>query len=157
MTLSEIICCEACLTDLQERDRDSAIKALMVSLDKAGRLKRGTVKQITQALIDRENEASTGMGKGVAVPHVKHVSVKEVTGAIGISAEGIDFLALDKQPVFSIILLLSPLGNTDKHLRAMERIFNHLQYERFRSFLRQCRTTDHIRELLKEADEDPSW
>jgi len=96
------------------------------------------------------------MGKGVAVPHVKHKTVKDVVAAIGLSSAGIDFSALDKQPVYSVILLISPADEPDKHLQAMENIFRHLQYEKFRKFLRQCRSPAQIEDLLREADENSS-
>jgi mannitol/fructose-specific phosphotransferase system IIA component (Ntr-type) len=96
------------------------------------------------------------MGKGVAVPHVKHKAVEDVVVAIGQSGAGIDFSALDKQPVYSVILLISPANETDKHLQAMENIFRNLQYEKFRSFLRHCRSAEQIEDLLREADEGSS-
>jgi PTS system fructose-specific IIA component/PTS system nitrogen regulatory IIA component len=95
------------------------------------------------------------MGKGVAVPHVKHPAVKNVVAAVGQSSMGIDFSALDKQPVYSVILLLSPVDNPDKHLQAMESIFRHLQQEKFRKFLRQSQNVEQIKDLLIEADENP--
>ena len=133
------------------------IEELVMSLDKAGKLGKGKSRDIIKEVIKRENEASTGLGKGVAVPHVKHKAVKKVVAAIGQSSAGIDFFALDKQPVYSVILLISPLDDPDKHLQAMENVFKHLQQERFRKFLRQCRSVEQIEDLLIEADEDPSW
>ena len=90
------------------------------------------------------------------MPHVKHKAVKDVIATIGQSSAGIDFFALDKQPVYSVILLISPIDDPDKHLQAMESIFKHLQQERFRKFLRQCRSSRQIEDLLNEADENPS-
>lgn len=95
------------------------------------------------------------MGKGVAVPHVKHDAVKQVVAAIGQSSKGIDFRSLDKQPVYSVVLLISPKDAPDKHLEAMEKVFRHLQQEKFRKFLRQSRTVEQIKDLLLEADEKP--
>ncbi|MHC4186380.1 MAG: HPr family phosphocarrier protein [Planctomycetota bacterium] len=103
-------------------------------------------------MIERENEASTGLGKGIAVPHVKHKAVKKTVAAIGQSSAGIDFSSLDKQPVYSVLLLLSPIDEPDKHLQAMENIFRHLQQDKFRRFLRQSRTLEDIKDLLQEAD-----
>jgi len=156
MKLSDFVCFEAAIPDLQAGDRDTAIIELVSLLDQAGRLGKAKKTEIQKEVIKREKEASTGMGKGVAVPHVKHKAVKDVTAAIGLSSGGIDFSALDKQPVYSIILLVSPTENPDKHLQAMECVFTHLQREKFRKFLRQCRTREHIKDLLLEADEDPS-
>jgi len=110
----------------------------------------------TKAIIKREKEASTGMGKGVAVPHVKHQAVKDIVAAIGQSGSGIDFSALDKQPVYSVFLLISPANEPDKHLQAMESLFKHLQKERFRRFLRQSQTSEQIEDLIIEADENSS-
>jgi mannitol/fructose-specific phosphotransferase system IIA component (Ntr-type) len=123
----------------------------------AGKIAAESAKDVMKAVVKRENEASTGMGKGVAVPHVKHSAVRNVVAAVGHSGTGIDFAALDEQPVYSVILLISPLDNPDKHLQAMENIFRHLQKERFRKFLRQCRTPEELQDLLREADESPSW
>jgi len=156
MKLADIFCFDATVVDLQARDRDSVIAELVSSLDKAGRLGKGNCRNITRAVIKRENEASTGMGKGIAVPHVKDDAVEKVIGAIGRSVSGVDFCSLDKQPVYSVILLISPANNPDGHLRAMEVIFEHLRNEKFRNFLRQAKTSEAIEELLREADEDPT-
>lgn len=156
MKLSDFVCIEAAITELQASDRDGAIMELVSALGEAGRFDRGKCREIAKEVIKRENEASTGLGKGVAVPHVKHKAVKDVVAAIGQKSAGINFFALDKQPVYSIILLISPVDDPDKHLQAMENIFKHLQKERFRKFLRQCRTTDQIEDLLNEVDENPS-
>ena len=156
MKFADFVCFKATIPELQAHDRDGAIAELVSSLDKAGRLGRGKCKGLARTVIKREKEASTGMGKGVAVPHVKHKAVKDVVAAIGQSSAGIDFSALDKQPVYSVILLISPVDEPDKHLQAMENIFRHLQHEKFRKFLRQCRSAEQIEDLLREADENSS-
>jgi mannitol/fructose-specific phosphotransferase system IIA component (Ntr-type) len=156
MKFRDFVCFEATIAELQASDRDGAILELVSALDEAGRLDNGKCKEIVKEVIKREKEASTGLGKGVAVPHVKHKAVKDVIAVIGLSSAGIDFVALDKQPVFSIILLISPADEPEKHLQAMESIIKHLQHERFRSFLKQCRTTKQVEDLLIEVDEDPS-
>jgi mannitol/fructose-specific phosphotransferase system IIA component (Ntr-type) len=156
MKFADFICFEAIVAQLQASGRDDVIKELVLSLEKAGKLSKGLSKDIAKAIITRENEASTGMGKGVAIPHVKHKSVKEVIGVVGLSSAGIDFLALDKQPVHSVILLISPVDDPDTHLITMEYIFKNLQREIFRKFLRQCSESEQVKDLLIEADEDTS-
>ncbi len=156
MRFADFVCFEAAIPELRARDRDGVIAELVLSLDKAGRLEKGKCEEVTAEVIKREREASTGMGKGVAVPHIKHKAVKDIAAVIGQSSVGIDFFALDKQPVYSVILLVSPTEDPDGHLQAMESIFKHLQQERFRKFLRQCHSSEQIEELLIEADEDPS-
>ena len=96
--------------------------------------------------------ATTGFGKGVAVPHVKHPLVKKMSGTVGRSVSGIDFAALDLQPVYSVVLLLSPENQPQQHLQAMNIVFSNLQKDTFRRFLRQSDTQPKIIDLLDEAD-----
>ena len=156
MKFTDFICFEAIIPELKTRDRNGVIRELVSALHKAGRLGKGNCEEIIKAVIKRENEASTGMGKGVAVPHVKHKVVKNVVATIGQSSAGIDFSSLDKQPVYSVILIISPVDNPDKHLQVMESVFKHLQEEKFRKFLRQSKEAEEIEDLLREADENPS-
>ena len=124
----------------------------MQSLAATGTLPSDAAEEVIAALIKREQNGSTGFGKGVAVPHTKHAKVKQMAGTIGRSAAGIDFSALDHQPVYSIVLLLSPENQPQHHLQAMNIVFSNLQKDMFRRFLRQSDTKEKIIELLEEAD-----
>ena len=155
MKLTDFVCSGALIPQLESSTRDDVIAELVNALEKAGKIGKGKAKEITRAVIKRENEASTGIGKAIAVPHVKGNNVKDAVAAIGISEAGIDFSSLDKLPVYSVILLISPVDG-DKHLQAMETIFTHLQKDDFRKFLRQSRTAEQIQELLVDANENPS-
>lgn len=156
MKIADVICGRAIIPRLKAVKRDDAMKELVDILSKAGKIGKDNTAEIAKAVIKRENEASTGIGKGVAVPHIKHKAVKKAVAAIGISATGIDFSALDKQPVYTVILLISPIEG-DQHLQAMEAIFGQLQNDNFRKFLKQSETVDQIKELLTEAGQNPSW
>ena len=153
MKLREFIVTEAITPDLKATDRDGAIRELVGALAGAGALPGDAVEEVIAALIKREQNGSTGFGKGVAVPHVKHAKVKQMAGTIGRSAGGIDFAALDHQPVYSIFLLLSPDNAPQQHLQAMNIVFSNLQKDMFRRFLRQAATREGIIELLDEADQ----
>ncbi len=153
MKFGDFVCFKAIVGELRADDRDGAIAELVKALEKAGELAGCNIKEVIRAIIKRENEASTGMGKGVAVPHIKHKAIGKVVAAVGQSSKGIDFRSLDKQPVYSVILLISPDDDPDKHLEAMEKVFRHLQQEKFRKFMRQSRNAKQIKELLLEADE----
>jgi mannitol/fructose-specific phosphotransferase system IIA component (Ntr-type) len=76
-----------------------------------------------------------------------------MSGTIGRSSGGIDFAALDHQPVYSIFLLLSPDNQPQQHLQAMNIVFSNLQKDMFRRFLRQAATREAITDLLDEADQ----
>ena len=119
MKFADFVCFDAVIPKLNATDRDDVIAELIAALEKAGRLGKRKSGDITKSIIERENEASTGMGRGVAIPHVKHKSVKDMTAAVGLSSRGIDFATLDKKPVYSVLLLVSPADSPDKHLQAM--------------------------------------
>ena len=153
MKLRDFIVSEAVIPQLAATDRDSVIRELVTALSAAGALPAESVDEIVAAVIKREREGSTGFGKGVAVPHVKHAKVAKMAGTVGRSPTGIDFAALDHQPVYSIVLLLSPDSAPQQHLQAMNSIFSNLQKDMFRKFLRQAETREAIVELLDEADQ----
>src|SRR5215211_1075462 len=153
MKLREFIVTEAITPELKASDRDGAIRELVESLSAGGALPADAVDEVVAALIKREQNGSTGFGKGVAVPHVKHAKVSKMSGTVGRSVNGIDFAALDHQPVYSVVLLLSPENQPQQHLQAMNAVFNNLQKDTFRRFLRQSATRQAIGDLLDEADQ----
>jgi len=152
MKLREFIVTEAIVPELAASDRDGVVRELVTALAKAGALPEDAVDEVVAAVIKREQNGSTGFGKGVAVPHVKHSKVKQMAGTIGRSAGGIDFAALDHQPVYSIFLLLSPDNEPQQHLQAMNIVFSNLQKDMFRRYLRQTESREGIVDLLDEAD-----
>ena len=152
MKLKEFIVNDAIVPALQANDRDGVIKELVASLAAAGAIEAAAAPEIVAALIKREQNGSTGFGKGVAVPHVKHAKVTKMAGTVGRSVGGVDFAALDHQPVYSVVLLLSPENQPQQHLQAMNIVFSNLQKDMFRRFLRQSDTRAKIVELLDEAD-----
>jgi len=152
MKLREFIVPEAVVPQLTATDRDGALRELVQSLSSAGALPAEAVEEVVAALLKREQNGSTGFGKGVAVPHVKHPLVKKIAGTVGRTSGGLDFAALDHQPVFTIFLLLSPDNQPQQHLEAMHIVFSNLQKDTFRRFLRQSTTREAILDLLEEAD-----
>jgi len=153
MKLRDIVVEGAILPDLQSARRDQAIEEMFDALVEAGAIKQSQRNEFRDAVIKREQRASTGLGHGVAVPHVKHEDVDDLRVAIGISRSGVDFNALDRKPVYSIFLLLSPADRPEDHLDAMQAIFENLSKETFRRFLRQATSVDDVLTLLREADD----
>ncbi|NLN63571.1 MAG: PTS sugar transporter subunit IIA [Myxococcales bacterium] len=79
-----------------------------------------TLDDLTAAIVERERMGSTGFGKRAAVPHAR-MSIPALRGALGISRTGIDFDALDGQPVHFFALLIAPLdGDHQRHLNALK-------------------------------------
>ena len=93
MKLSDFVCVDAIVPELAAPERDKAIKELVVALEKAGKLGSTSADAVARAVIKRENEASTGIGKGVAVPHVKH---KSIVLGLGVKAFGCNLYAIPK-------------------------------------------------------------
>jgi nitrogen PTS system EIIA component len=155
MKLADIVVKDAIISDLQAKDRDGVIKEMVEKLVETGKLGAKEAPEIIKSIIKREKQGSTGFGKGVAVPHVKHQGSKLLVATIGRSSTGVDFSALDRAPVYIVVLLLSPPDNPEEHLQAMETIFRHLQRDNFRKFLRQAQNVNQIVELINEAEEIP--
>jgi mannitol/fructose-specific phosphotransferase system IIA component (Ntr-type) len=156
MKLADIIAKDAIVADLQATDRDGVIKEMVDKLVEVGKLDAKDAPEIIKAIIKREKQGSTGFGKGVAVPHVKHEGSKTLVATIGRSGNGVDFAALDRAPVYIVVLLLSSPENPEEHLQAMETIFRHLQRDNFRKFLRQAQNINQIIDLVNEAEEIPA-
>lgn len=152
MKLSEIVPENAVVLGLKAAERDEALAEIVDALVAGGVVRADLRKEVLDSVMERERRGSTGFGKGVAVPHVKHAQIKQMAAAIALSESGVDFNALDKQPVYSIFLLLSPAGSPEAHLQAMEIIFKNLSQDKFRRFLRQASSVEDIRHLLDDAD-----
>ncbi|MEQ8850901.1 MAG: PTS sugar transporter subunit IIA [Phycisphaerales bacterium] len=152
MKLTDIVNRKAIIARLQAASRDDVIVEMIDSLIAADAVSEDLRQDLIDAVIAREKKGSTGFGKGVAVPHVKHKAIGKMTAAIGVSEDGVDFNALDREPVYSIFLLLSPEDQPEDHLLAMEVIFKNLSQPKFRSFLRQAATVEDISTLLDDAD-----
>jgi len=148
MKLSDFLVCDAIIPELTAKDRNGVIRELVNSLAACGAISQDQVETVARTAIRRETEGSTGFGKGVAVPHVKCDGVERMACTIGRSSTGVDFAALDRAPVYTVVLLVSPKSDPDAHLAAMEQIFRH-----FRRFLRQADTREAVTELIREADE----
>ena len=153
MKLLDIMVADAILPELQAKTREEAVGELVKALAGAGAIPKKSVEDVTKAVMARESQATTGIGKGVALPHAKLKGVKKPLGAIGRSSEGIEFASLDAKPVYSVILLLSNPDNPDEHLQAMETIFKNVQRDIFRKFLRRSQTKQAILDLIHEADD----
>ncbi len=152
MKLSEFVVPEAIVPQLESTQRDDAVAELVDALIGGGAVAESLRDDLIRMIIEREKRGSTGFGKGVAVPHVKHVEIKRMAAAVGVSQKGVDFNALDTAPVYTVVLLLSPEDKPDEHLQAMENIFSHLQKDTFRRFLRQANDVAAVLDLFQEAD-----
>lgn len=154
MKLCDLVPGGAIVANLRADDRNGVIRELVTVLSVTGAITEAEVEPVSRSIVTRERtRGTTGFGRGVAAPHTKLDGLKRVVVAVGRSAGGIDFSALDGEPVFGVFLVLSPTEQPEQHLRAMDVIFRVLQQEKFRRFLRQADSEAKIAELLREADE----
>ena len=153
MKFADFVCKAAIRPQLKADDKNAAIEEMVESLVEAGELTAGNKDEIIAAVMKREELGSTGIGRGVAVPHTKHAVVDKLVGTIAVSAGGIDFNSLDGENVQLFFLLVSPPDRPGDHLRALENITRHLRdNEMFLKFLKQAKTAKDIQQLLEEAD-----
>jgi nitrogen PTS system EIIA component len=111
--------------------KEEAIGEMVASFAESGDLPEGEIQDILAAVLVRESLASTGIGEGVAIPHARHAAVRRVMGAIGWSAQGIEFDSVDHAPVRLVILLLSPPDGRAEHIHALANIARHLRSDRW--------------------------
>jgi len=152
MKMLDIVVKDAITTDLTPTTRDKIIGELLDMLVSSGSVNKELRDEFLKAIVKRENRGSTGFGHGVAVPHIKHEKIDSMAVAIGVCKDGIDFNALDGQPVHCIFLLLSPEQRPAEHLEAMEAVFGNLSQDTFRNFLVQANSPQDVITLLGEAD-----
>lgn len=152
MKFSDFICRDAIRTQLAAGDKKDVIRAMATSLLEAGAIHQNDYESIVEAILKREELGSTGIGRGVAVPHTKHPSIEKLTGTVAISEEGVDFESLDGEKVHLLFLLVSPPDRPGDHLRALENISRQLRDDTFCRFLKQSKKPEDVWQLLEEAD-----
>ena len=152
MKFSDFINVASIKADLSSDDKPAVIRELIESLAQAGAIVQDDVEGIASAVMKREELGSTGIGRGVAVPHTKHPAVDKLVGTVAISDEGVDFDSLDGEKVHLLFLLISPPDRPGDHLRALENISRQLRDDSFCRFLKQSKTPADVWQLLEEGD-----
>jgi fructose-specific phosphotransferase system IIA component len=152
MKFSDFVKSKAINAGLTSTDKEGVIREMIASLVATGQLGGDEQESIVEAILKREELGSTGIGRGIAVPHTKHPSVDQPVGAVGVSPTGVDFQSLDGEQVQLFFMLISPPDQPSDHLRALENISKQLQDETFCRFLKQSKTAEDIQQILEEAD-----
>jgi len=152
MKFADFISRGAIRAELTAEDKEGVIREMIQALQDAGKIEASEFESIVKAILKREELGSTGIGRGVAVPHTKHPSVDRLIGTVAISREGVDFDSLDGERVQLFFLLISPPDRPGDHLRALENISRQLRDDTFCKFLKKAKSAEEIEQLLDEAD-----
>jgi nitrogen PTS system EIIA component len=152
MRMSEFVVRDAIIPSLGATTKEAVIRAMVESLRDAGQFKGADVEDLVRAILKRELLGSTGIGRGVAIPHTKHQSVERLVGTLAVSHQGVAFESLDGEPVFIFVLLISPQDRPGDHLRALENVSRCLRDDAFVRALRAATTREEICRLLDRLD-----
>src|SRR5262249_2758777 len=138
MLMSDFVVRDAIVSDLKAGTKEGVIREMVESLRAAGYFKGGELDDVVKAVLKREMLGSTGIGRGVAIPHTKHTTVDRLVGTVALSHAGVAFDSLDGEPVYIFVLLVSPQDKPGDHLRALENVSRSLRDDSFVRSLRQA-------------------
>ena len=145
MPLNDLLAAQAVLPALKARNKKQVLQELAArAAEDCGRSER----EIFETLLQRERLGSTGIGRGVAIPHGKLAKLDRLVGLFARLERPIEFEALDGEPVDLIFLLLAPEGAGADHLKALARIARLLRDENIAEQLRAARDESALRALL---------
>ncbi len=149
MNLGDILSTDQIIVDLKAVDRWQAIDELIDKLVATGKIKSADRASIISVVRKRESSMSTGIGFGIGLPHASTELIQEVVGALGRSQEGVNFEALDNQPVNLVMLFLVPQGQFQKHLHTLATIAKLLHRREFRQALEDAPTASEMYRIIR--------
>lgn len=149
MDLADILTKEQIVPELRATDRWEAIDELVQKLAEAGKIPPASQAAIAAVVKKRESSMSTGIGFGIGIPHASTDLISEVTGALGRSTKGVNFDALDNQPVKLVMLFLVPQGQFQKHLHTLANIAKLLHKAELRQALVDAPDAEAMLAIIK--------
>ena len=141
---------KAVTANIKASSKEGVIRELVDLLAKAEGIKNK--EELVKTLLNRETLGSTGIGQGVGIPHGKTNTAKKLVAAFGICHSGVNFDALDGEPVFIFFLLVAPEDSAGPHLKALARISRLLKDKFFRESLIALTDEKAILKLIREED-----
>jgi PTS system nitrogen regulatory IIA component len=150
MKIMDFLDAKAIKLDMVATEKEDALKELVDMLAEVHDI--GDKKHIVKALIERESLGSTGIGQGIAIPHGKTDRVKDLVAVLGISKTGVNFEALDGEPVYIFFLLVAPKDTAGPHLKALAQISRILRDTYFCDLLKRCKSAEEVYELIQREE-----
>jgi len=151
MDLADILTKDQIVTELRAANRWEAIDELIGNLVDTGKIKPEHRDAIIAVVRKRETSMSTGIGFGIGIPHASTDLIQEVVGALGRSKTGVNFDALDNQPVKLVMLFLVPQGQFQKHLHTLANIAKLLHKADFRKALEDAPDAEAMLAIIRES------
>ncbi len=152
MKLSEYTSSNLILTALDVADKTRAIETLVdIVASQGGVADRGA---LLRSILEREQQRTTGIGRGFAVPHAKCTAVPRLVVAFGRPIKPIDFAAIDGKPVQLIALLASPLSETSNHIQALAKLSRLVTNEKTLSALLAAPDAAAFYSIISETDKN---
>ena len=152
MRMSEFVVREAIAASLNAVQKEGIIREMVEHLRAAGYFKNNEAEDVVKAILKREMLSSTGIGDGVAIPHAKHGSVSQLVGTVAVAPAGVPFDSVDNDPVYVLVMLISPQERPSEHLRALEGVSRCLKDKKFVQSLREAKSPQQIWELICNHD-----
>ncbi|MCZ6682871.1 MAG: PTS sugar transporter subunit IIA [Planctomycetota bacterium] len=150
MKLTEFLPLQLVRVPLVARDKTQAITELVDLLAEHGRT--AARDQLLDAILERESQLTTGIGRGFAIPHAKCDAVERLAIAFGRAAEPIDFEAIDGKPVSLIALLASPTNATSLHVEALATLSRMVKNEAALDALLSAQTADAFYKVIVDNE-----
>jgi len=149
MDLSDILSPELITPELKATNRWEAIEELVNQLVATNKVKPEHREDVINVVKKRESSMSTGIGFGIGIPHASTDLIYDVVGAFGRSSKGVNFDALDNQPVTLVMLFLVPQGQFQKHLHTLAKIAKLLHRKEFRQALETAPDSQAMFDIIK--------
>jgi len=150
MKLSQLLTADLIRIGLHHTDKKGIVGELVGILADAGRIQNS--EAVIEAAMEREAKGSTGLERGVAVPHCKTTAVTELLCSMAIAREGIDFDAADGKPSSIFIFLAAPPGMSGPHVRALANIAALSQNDEFLRAVREASSPEEALSIIKEEE-----
>lgn len=155
MNLVDILPKSMLILDLKAKDKKGAIREVIQRLVTHGKLKDEEARKIERLVQKREGQGSTGIGKGLAIPHAKGCpQLTDLQGVFARSVGGVSFESVDGGLVHLIFLVVSPEDKEKEHLAIMRKIASLNRDEKTLKFLIQTNSVESIIEIFKEVDDN---
>ena len=142
---------ECLVPTLSSDSKEGILRELVACLCAKGII--GDVEKAVTVLLEREGLGSTGIGEGIAIPHGKLPELDRVVAVFGRSVQGVDFDAMDGEPVHLFFLLMAPENAASDHLKALARISRLLKTKQFRQELLALEGVESLFEKIRQEDE----